>query len=250
MNDTEREIFFRLFKKGKENLTDFDKLLIESNHRIKKRVIQFSEVPDTTYQKTLKRTEEKTALKKRKVEKTNRLFRFVSIPAAACFLIFFTFILQHTTSVVALGGKSSKVTLLVSKIKKPGIICQKGGFFNKGEQLQLAFQPDGDLKNIDQGILFSVDSNLDSSIYYRYDKTSGPLKHSSSTQIEQVVKLEKDIDFIYFFIVLSGTAFNEEELITRVKKIIESKQLKSEDSLEKEFKDKECSYIYLIQEEK
>lgn len=242
MNYTEEEIIYRLFKKGPENLTDFDKLLIKSNPRIKEGFEKLSSGDSKEYEAILKLAEEKAAVKKKAALKQRRILLYVPFPAAALFLLIFTFIFKFSKPPESLGGK---VYLFVSPEDDRDTFYSQGGFFDGGEQITLAFQPDADLKEIQQGFVFSVDSNLDSEVYYRYNSLSGSLDRSRSTGTGQTVRLKKDIDYIYFFVILSEEPFNEEEQIARVKTILEKKQPASGTRINKELKNKAFSYLYL-----
>lgn len=245
MNDSEKNISYRIFKKGKENCSGFDKLLLEANPEINEQVNKLSAVSPGIYQQAVKQSEEKILIKKKAAEKKRHLFRYVSLSAAACFLIFFVFVFRTIfNQPVSLTGAH----LYVTPAGKSDTLYFNGNYVAPGEEIHVAFVPGDELEEIRQGVLFSINSDFESTVYYRYSRESGPLSRNKSTKIEQPVRVDEDSEYIYFFIVLSDTPFNEEEQIGRVKRILKKKQLKAEGPLTKEFKDKAASYIYLIRE--
>lgn len=245
MDYNEDEIIYHLDKKGKDKLSDFDKLLIESNPPIKEKMQKISEDDLEFYEAVNKRTEAKTALRKKVSQRKISFFTRFSMPAAASFLLIFlfTYIYYNNFTQESLGGS---VSIYVSPADAPDSFYPPNGSFTGGEEVSLAFLPSSELtEEVSRGILFSIDSSLESTVYYRYDKSSGPLNTTSRTRLDRTIRLPRDREGIYFVIILSGTDFDEQEQINIVKEMIQKKQLKDKKSLERKMKNKAASFIYL-----
>lgn len=237
MRESDDIIVYRLHKKGVENYTDFDRLIIESNPVVKEELKRLSGVSEESYQAA-------RSLLREKVEKRRgRSFSLLPISTvAACLVtIFSSLFIYYSRAPVTLGESA---TLYVSSQAAPDSFYSRGSTFEGGEELTLSFLPDSEAAEPRQGVLFSIDDRLESVVYYRYDSSRGSLDHLKPTRLEQTVRMEAGREYIYFFLLFSEEEFDEKARIEQIKEIVKKRKLKADRALVKELKG--YSYAYTI----
>lgn len=244
MNDTEEEIIYRLYKKGAANFSKFDTLLIESNPGIKERLNELAQIDTKIHEKVVSQLEKSCTPPAKKAAPKRRpaIFALISVPAAACILLFFTFIYNSVKPPVSLGGS---VSLFVTPAENPDRFYGRNSTFAENELVNLTFQPEAELEKVRQGVLFSVDSTNESLVYFRFNSLTDSLNQAEPTRIKQTIRLKGNLEYIYFFIVFSEEIFDEQKIIEEVQHIITENPLEPGRLLEKKFKNAPFSYIRL-----
>lgn len=249
MNDTEKELIYKLSKKGRDSYDHWDRLLIAANPVIKQELEKLDKISLNTYQADRIARQRKTAELKKMAEKQKGYLLSISLPTvtAACFLLVFGlfFINQNVRNHQILGDS---IRLFIHSATEPERGYKKGDAFKNSDKFRLTFLPQGKVNENEnyKGILFSIDSKLESVVYYRHDSDQERLSETKVTEIKETVHLKPDIEYIYFFIIFSEQGFSEEELIERTKELIRTEGLQIEPLPAVEFKDKVWDYIYLI----
>ena len=249
MDKEQEKLVYALYKKGKENLSDFDRLIIEADPEIKKELTRLFSVDRDFYQRCENSIEDALAKmeKREKQEKKRRVvLPLLTVPAAlaACLLIVFGLIFPPSSRHTPLGGK---VSLFVSSIAAPDSFYRNGSTVRPGTELQLAFLLPADNERIRQGIIFSVDNTNRNHVYYRYDAGSDRLDQRSRTMLKERVVLTGGNNYIAFLAFFSESVFNETELVNNITDIILSEKEAAGKALSKKYPEDFLDYIYLLQ---
>lgn len=248
MNDTEKKLIYRLSRKGRENYDAWDRLLIAANPAIKRELEKLEQISPETYRADRRERERKTAELEREAARKGGHLLSLTLPTAtaACFLLVFGlfFIRQGVWNQQTLGGS---VRLFVHSATEPEKSYKRGDSFKEGDKLRLSFLPEGEVSRSDksQGLLFSIDSNLESAVYYRHAAGRARLSETRVTEVKEIVHLTPGVDYIYLFIIFSEEEFSEEELIEGAKEAVGANGLQADHLNKGEFKDKVWDYIYL-----
>lgn len=245
MDQNKKKLVRQLFEKGKENLSDFDKILIESDGYIKAELERLFAVDDDLYLQTVEQIDEKITNGEGSFKKGRLDSKYLLAAIAAVLIISFVFVffrISKTKSApVFLGGKMS---LFVSDIKEPNRFFLSGQKLDLAAKLRVAFQPPADSGSLRQGIIWAVNWGGDYQILYSFDSEAQSLNQVEPTLIKEDLKTFKGK---YFCIValFSEDIFDAMALVQDLSKKIGTKQLDINSILTNKLKNPVCSYIYL-----
>ncbi|MBN2442561.1 MAG: hypothetical protein JXJ04_14500 [Spirochaetales bacterium] len=249
MDDEQRKLVYQLYTKGKENLSGFDKIIIEANPEIKGELEKLYNVDEELYEECDKRIEKalgkERESKKREGERHYKIFPLLAVPASAAagvFIILQLVFFLNTPS-VALG---SKVSLFITNHADPGHFIESGSSFRSTDSLQLAFQLPVNAEDIRQGVIFSASDTGENLIFYRYDSHRDRLNQRERIVVAEKLNLAGKSDYLYFIAYFSASPFSEKELVDTITKLIVSEKKEAAGILLKKYKAEIINIIYLI----
>jgi hypothetical protein len=248
MDSEQKKIVHQLYKKGRKNLSSFDKLLIEANPEIKDELAKLFAVDAGLYKECNKRIEKaiykEIKSKKSPVKRGFQFFLKLAVPATAAVCLFFIIqqVFFFNSPPRPLGGK---VSLFITNPAQPGHFYPPGSSFRSTDVLQLAFQPPLEVEKIRQGVIFSASDTGENRVYYRYDSQRDRLNQREQTVVAEKLELSGESEFIYFIAYFSATPFREQERVDEIMKIILDENQKAAQILTNKFKADAINIIYI-----
>ena len=250
MDYEQEKLIYKLYKKGKANLSHLDQLIMEANPEIKNRLSELFGVDQEFYNEcyvSIEQTLAETETGETHVKAPHfKIVPLLAISGAlvACLLVIFNLVINLSKVPVALGGK---VTLFISAAAAPDQFYRTGSRLQTGTELKLAFQAPTGTTPIRQGVLFMV-SNTENRVYYRYDGTQDQLKQRERILAVAKLLISGESDYIGFIAYFSGTPFNEQKLVKDIADVIRINKAGAGNVLSAKYKAAAFDYIYLLLE--
>ncbi|MBN2736651.1 MAG: hypothetical protein JXR70_06690 [Spirochaetales bacterium] len=217
MDHKTKKIIWSLFSKGKKNWTEFDKILIESDPKIKNELMKLYNVDESLYIKTLNEVNRKQQAQRTSPKPVNlRLFFMAAITALLTVTIinYWPNDLNNYQSSEFLG---KNLTLLITSSETPQNLLTNGQTIIPGQRLQISFQATGSGSDYKKGVVLVIDSNGKNRILYRYDHQKQSLNMIEPTIIEENF-ITKEGQYIFFVAYFStdDIDINTEQIIQRL----------------------------------